>query len=406
MSYITIIILILLCFSVTDFILPKNKPLHGHLYKLAFLITFFLFTIKYYYGADVVNYYKCFSKIESPLSVLTSEKNVFEIGFMLYMSIFKWLGLSYWLMTAVVSIIYFYAIYKLFELIPSYKILALLILVVLDYNLIFATHRQCLAVSFCIFMYFAYVNKKYFLMLVYSILVVTMHKSGIVFVLPTLILWSLNFNVRRCDYFICLLVLFIMLLLPLQTILNNLVTVLPLGNEIKVSLYHHIIFMNKKQGIILLYAITLMLLSLYTINDSQYKKLSVIVLLGTFVISMFYQMHAVLWRLRSFFLPFMIVYLFYALTNRNSIIVYSALGRYNKLVINLAVVLMMTYITYGIYKNDILMRSLKSGIYEKSTIFDLLKRSEEDIKADRLKRASKYWSVENKENIEQHKRDK
>ena len=52
------------------------------------------------------------------------------------------------------------------------------------------------------------------------------------------------------------------------------------------------------------------------------------------------------------------------------------------------------------------MRSLKSGIYEKSTIFDLLKRSEEDIKADRLKRASKYWSVENKENIEQHKRDK
>ena len=95
MSYITIIILILLCFSVTDFIQPKNKPLHGHLYKLAFLITFFLFTIKYYYGADVINYYKCFSKIESPLSVLTSENNVFEIGFMLYMSIFKWLGLSY-----------------------------------------------------------------------------------------------------------------------------------------------------------------------------------------------------------------------------------------------------------------------------------------------------------------------
>ena len=63
MGLITTIILVLLCFSVTEFILPSNKRIHEQLYKVAFFVTFFLFTIKYYYGADVINYYKVYNNI-------------------------------------------------------------------------------------------------------------------------------------------------------------------------------------------------------------------------------------------------------------------------------------------------------------------------------------------------------
>jgi hypothetical protein len=144
--------------------MPTNKRLHNQIYHIAFFITFFLFTIKYYYGADVINYYKFYKDIADPISIILQEPGTetpFEIGFVLFMSILKWINLSYWWMTALVSIIYFYAIYKLFNLIPSYKIVALLILVLLDYNLIFATHRQCLAVSFFILLFLSYLEKKY-----------------------------------------------------------------------------------------------------------------------------------------------------------------------------------------------------------------------------------------------------
>ena len=35
-----------------------------------------------------------------------------------------------------------------------------------------------------------------------------------------------------------------------------------------------------------------------------------------------------------------------------------------------------------------------SRIYENSTVFDLLHKSEEEIKKDRLGRAAKYWKLE------------
>lgn len=397
MSFISIIILILLCFSLTDFILPRNKRLHEQLYKVAFFITFFLFTIKYYYGADVINYYRYFSLITSPLSVLEADDNVFEIGFMLYMSIIKWLGLSYWWVTAFVSVIYFYAIYKLFELIPTHKIFALFILVVLDYNLIFATHRQCLAVSFFILMYFAYVNKKYFQTITYAILTITMHKSGIVYVLPTLFLWGINFKVRKADYFVCLLLLVIISFIPLKEVMTYLTAFLPLSEAVKISLMHHISFLSKSMGMMLFYIVILSLIFFFSVKDPRFNEMHVIIFIGAVYIFMFNQSNAVLWRLRSYFLPFMIVYIFY-IFNKVRDEQYVEINKLRKnlvspiLISSFCYVLM--FVLYLAYSANISMTEMPSRIYETCTIFDLIDRTEEEIKVDRLQRAQKYWKAE------------
>lgn len=397
MSLITIILLILLCFAITDFINPSNKRLHEQLYKLAFFITFFLFSIKYYYGADIVVYSNIYTEIKEPwnfMSGLNTVDGYFEPGFLFFVSLVKWLGISFWGMTLIVSIIYFYAIYKLFKLIPSYRIVALFILVLLDYNLIFATYRQCLAVSFFILMYFSYIDKKYIKMLLYALVTILMHKSGIVYVIPVLFLWSLKFFPKRSDFFMCLVLLLLMILIPLQQILTDVINLLPISSGVRMSLLYHVVIFERFQGIIILYSIVLFLLFLINIDDPIYKKMSVIVFLGAITISVFYQSQAMLWRLRSYFLPFMIVYLFTAshfyITNKE--VTYSSLFNKNgRLVLALISIYIMSYSVKSIYSVNKIMNQSPSAIYEKSTIFDLLSRDKEEIKKDRMQRALEYW---------------
>lgn len=401
MGLITTIILVLLCFSVTEFILPSNKRIHEQLYKVAFFITFFLFTIKYYYGADVINYYKVYNNIPNSFTdffELAKRGYVFEEGFMYFMALIKWLGFSYWWMTAIVSIIYFYAIYKLFELIPSYKILALFILVVLEYNLIFATHRQCLAVSFYILLYFAYINKQYFRIILYSVLVVAMHKSGIVIIIPTLLLWFINYSVRRIDYLVSLILFIFMAIMPLQQILMKIVTVMPLSEGVRISLEHHILFSAESKAILLFYALIVFVLCIYTpINNGVYKKMFSIVLIGSFYISLCYQYNAILWRVRSYFIPFLVVYFFYIYNNYKDdtkVVILDNFRSAKKIITNSlfsVLFLCVIYIYYHAYMSNV---ENTSRIYENSTVFDLLHKSEDEIKKDRLGRAAKYWKLE------------
>lgn len=399
MSYITIIILILLCFSVTDFILPNNKLLHKQLFKVGFYVTFFLCLIKYYYGADMVNYYEVYEEISGPMSVIGNkieDDKGFEIGFMLFMSIFKWLGLSYWWMTAVVTIVYFYAIYQLFKIIPSYKLVVLLLLFALDYNLIFFTHRQCLAVSFYILMFLAYINKKYFAMLLYVILSILMHKSAIFVTIPVLFIWSLKLNPKRIDFITCFFAFIIMSIIPLNLILTNLLEMLPLSSNLKFSLIHHILYNTETKAKLLLYAFLVLIPGIYTIQNPTYKKMAVVVLIGNIFISAFYRSSAILWRLRSYFIPFILAYIFYIYANykENDEIVAGNLYKKFRDIIKpclIAIVLIVMYIYYYVNKS---MVTDESRIYETCTIFELLTKRENEIKDYRFKYASKYWAKE------------
>ena len=115
MDWLTFIFVVLLLFSLTDFMWPGQQKLHRQLYELAFFVTYFLFTIKYYYGADIATYVPVYENIESPQVLLTQgskHSSTFELGYLLFCSVLHHVGVSFWLMTAIVSTFYFYAIHK------------------------------------------------------------------------------------------------------------------------------------------------------------------------------------------------------------------------------------------------------------------------------------------------------
>ena len=110
----------LMLFAATDFVLPADKKFHRLMYQLAFAFVFVFSTIKYYYGADIHWYVRMYDVVAPPMDIVTGKFQwpAFEIGYTYFCSICKYIGLSYWGHTAVVSVIYFYAIHRLFRLMP------------------------------------------------------------------------------------------------------------------------------------------------------------------------------------------------------------------------------------------------------------------------------------------------
>lgn len=400
MNLLVFIFIALFFLAVTDFMLLKQEKLHHYVYQIAFLLTVFLFTIKYYYGADMYSYVKAYDMVPSPIDLIRGigKKPPFEIGFSMFLSASKWIGLSYWSMTAVISLMYFYAIYKLFKYIPAYKTFALFILVILDHNLIFATHRQCIAVSFFVLMYLAYVEKRYMAVGMYALLTVLIHKSGFVYVFPALILWGMHFRVRKVYYWFTLLLMIVLIALPLKDILDYIVQILPLKSSAKASWFYHSVFFARIQSVLLFYSIVLMLLGFYEAKESAYKKMAVVVFLGAVSISLFYQSFASMWRLRSYFIPFFIVYLFYVVQNadKEELVDVSALIKpIKKVILHTSIGFILLYFSYMSYQSYKKMNSYPSRIYETSTIFDLFFHSEEEIKKERMQRAVRYWRFDN-----------
>jgi hypothetical protein len=190
-----------------------------------------------------------------------------------------------------------------------------------------------------------------------------------------------------------------MVLIPLQQILIHVINILPINVAIKMSLSYHVLFFNRYQGILILYSVILFLLFLLNIDNPIYKKMSVIVFVGAITISVFYQSQAILWRLRSYFLPFIVVYLFTAshfYITSNEVTCSRLFNKSGKLVIAIVTIYIMGYSAKSIYSVNKIMNETPSAIYEKSTIFDLISKDGEEIKSDRLQRAKEYWAWKKK----------
>ncbi|MDR0830967.1 MAG: hypothetical protein LBN95_12800, partial [Prevotellaceae bacterium] len=85
MNLIIIIFIVLFVLSFTDFF-PLEQKSHNIIYGVAFFLTYFLFTIKYYYGGDIYHYVPVFDKIESFSVILAGQskfKDDFEMGYLL-----------------------------------------------------------------------------------------------------------------------------------------------------------------------------------------------------------------------------------------------------------------------------------------------------------------------------------
>lgn len=393
MSLITIISIITIILATSDFMFPNMPRLKNDIFKISFFTTFFLFTIKYYYGPDINTYVPHYENdIKSLSYVINNLSNIsFEPGYNIFCAILKSIGCSFWAMTAVVSTIYFTAIYKLFQHLKGSKSFALMILVVMDCGIMYATIRQCLAISMFIFLILALQKKNYCTAIIFTILSILFHKSAIFIVIPTIILYIVQNSISKRYFFeILLVLLFLLVIIPLIKIITPIVDLLPLSPSMIKSIEHHLLLGRVVQVVFLVYFTTIFCINYFTINKSSKNDIiKTSVVAGLILIVLFYQYFYVLNRMRSYFLPVIIVYTinlsYQYFENKQYKIPYA------KIVRQLSVLFMFTYVIFQTYTLEKSYRKTKSQIHDCTTIFELNRYDKETIKQRQLKKAKIYW---------------
>lgn len=396
MNYIVLIISIAIIFGVADLLTVQYPKLQRQLFYIAMGVTYFLFVIRYYYGPDIATYVPFFENPPFLSQILDPEAYIsFEKGYALFNLALHNIGCSYWGMTAIITTLYFLAITLLFRLIPSNRSFGLMVLVALDYNLIYAENRQCLAVTFFIFTILLFRDKKYLLALLCAAVCFSMHKSAPFVLLLTFI----YFFVRRLRapeyvYQIILVVLIIMVFIPLGKISSNFLTLLPLPTRYITSIRHHLTLGTTTQIIVLLYASVLVCIQHYI----QYKEkksftwLSYIAFIGIVVTICFYQYYFILNRIRSYFLPFIIVYVLQlahsSAQSPSTRIPYSALIRQGVAIIAL---LYCIHSDFAFYK---MSQKLSCPLNNACTVFNLIDTPNWAIKNRQMKLAQHFWKYD------------
>ena len=401
MTLLTHIFILLIGAAILDFALTRYVRLQESVYRIALIVTWFLFTIRYYYGADIYNYVPVYEHLHPWYWYLQNpDRYDFEHGFVQFCAVLKGLGLSYYWMTAIVTTFYFVVIGLLFRQIKRHKSLALMALVIFDYNLIFAAHRQCLAVSFFILMVLALDKRQYIWAAILAVLCSEMHKSGIFIAGLTWIIFVLHHHKMERAFFLSFLgLLVLMLVLPMTALNTSFVASLPLPESFVRALTEHLSLGRRIQVVWAMYAMVLVCIEYYVQNRKLLGRrgTEAVVIMGVVLMVLLYQYFYLLVRLRSYFLPVMLVYLFRLVQDAEDSGDLSIQG--GVLLKELCCIFAIAYFGYVTYRfeqsaNRMFERAYtpqQKTIYSPSTVFDLRHRSAKDIQKERMLIAKYYW---------------
>lgn len=389
-NYLAFIMVIALAAIVLDALIDRYPKMQRQLYRLFFVQMYFLFVIRYYYGPDIWNYVPHYEEIPSPAFLWNHpDEAQFEWGYDMFCSLMHAMGLSYWGMTAVITTLYFAALACTFYRLPQHKTFALASVLLLDYNLIYAENRQCLAVACFLFMVFCLQKKQYLIALILSAMVVLTHKSGFIPVGLTL-MGVVLYHQRQSSmvYNLLILVLMAMLLLPVGKIAASAFAVLPLPESYIESMAHHVQLGRQFQTIALIYLAVLAWISMYNAKQRRsYTWIGIEVLMGLVIIVAFYQYFFLLNRVRSYYLPLIFFYLVnLAVEQKNEqTIPYSGIIRQ---AVATLFFLYCANTTWSYYRGA---KQLHAPIARASTVFDLRHQSSEQIRDKQMKIALRFW---------------
>ena len=312
MTLLMYIFILVIGSSAIDFLLKGHERVQDIVYKITFFGVWFLFVIRYYYGPDIFNYVPFYEGLRPWTWYLRHPEHYeYEHGFVLFCAILKGLGLSYYWMTAIVTTFYFAMVALLFRRIKRHRTMALMILVLFDYGMIVAMHRQCLSISFFLLMILLMDKKKLLWSLLCAFLVVEMHKSGIFIVSLTWLFYLLHqYQQERVFFVIALALLCLMLVIPLSSVSTSFIHSLPLPDSFIKSLELHFTLGRQFQVIWIIYAscILFMAYSLQQHTESKRATEAAVMVCVTFIV-VFYHYFYLLERLRSYFLPLLLAYL-------------------------------------------------------------------------------------------------
>lgn len=381
MTYLSLILIVLAVFTFAELLLSGYDKAKKQLFVLAYISLAVLVASKYGIGPDIMSYIPFYTSM-STANFLHYEGH-FEYGFALFCMLCNDIGLSFWGMTCVVALLYFIPLYFVWRKIPDYRILALFALAVFDYNLMLYELRQCLAVAFMLWAFLFWEKKKYFVVFVCCLLSCMMHKSAVIIFLIAGVVYALRgLRIEVKAYLLLCLALFLVLVIPLGSVLDSFIVYLPFPHASINSLLHHLTRTQALQLVFPIYVGAILCLAYYLPTDKDKRTMHWMAWVSFLVIVLLFQYWFLLNRIRSYFLPFIIPYFCY--------VVYHSRQR-NRLPIQLFVLLFLAFGISLIYRNNRDAEKLYSKSNNISTVFERFKYSETDLQQRQMDEAEKFW---------------
>ncbi len=391
-NYTALIVLVSIAIGLLDLFTDRWPVLQRQLFPMVTIVLYSFFAVLYYYGPDIWGYVPHFENIDPPQQVWAhpDKYRMFEMGYNLLCSILHLWGFSYWGMTVVIKTLYFTALYLLLRQLPKHQMFALASVVMFDSYLIMHETRQCLAVSFLIFMVLLMQRRQYIWAVLCGVLTVTMHKSGFIPV-SLLVLGVFLYRTRQQAWIYTLFIVFLMIMvvLPVQSISTSILDILPLPKSYIHSLTHHLLLGRQFQIIAVIYLSILLILNVYVsyFRQSRYSWITCMVLAGMGLIVVMYPYYFLLARVRSYFIPFIIYYIFLLFGQSRQFKVVP----YNSLIKQVFMLFILAYFTHTAVSLERGARTLHSPVYRACTVFELRHSGQKQIRDRQMKIAERYW---------------
>lgn len=379
-------------FGVLDLLTDRWPRLQRQIFPIVMLLAYFLLSIRYYYGPDIWTYVPHYENIPTPAFLITHpEKASYEWGYDMFCSVLHLAGFSYWGMTVVITTLYFLAIWLLLRKLPKRQIFALGVIIMVDCHMLINENRQCLAISFFIYMVLLLQNRKYIWAIVFGLCTILVHKSGflpVCLLLVSAILY--NYRQNAGIYTILIVVLALMILLPVQRISSSLIHLLPLPQEYIKSIGHHLLLGRQIQIIGLIYLAVLFAVNMFLLygKKTRFTWLALSALIGLVSIAVLYQYFFLLNRVRSYFVPFVVFYVITLLSNpeRSNLVPYSSLIKQSLMI------LILVYYSHIMVSQIRDGRQLHAPMTRACTIFELRHASQKQIRDRQMRYAYIYWT--------------
>lgn len=394
-NYAMFIILMAIGCGLLDLLTDHWPAMQRQLFPVVTIGLYVLCIIAYYYGPDILTYVPYYEEIARPEQLIHNPKlaGSFEFGYAMFCSLMHAMGLSYWGMTAVVKTLYFIALWVLLRRLPKRQIFAMACVVMTDINLIMHENRQCLAVSFFIFMILLIERRQYLLGILFAVITMTMHKSGFIPVGLTVVGIFFYHNRQYATiYTLLILGLLVIITLPVQRISSSLIQYLPLPSSYMASLTHHLSVGLQFQTIAIIYLALLLVFSLYLsyTQPSRYTWITFLVMVGMAVIVLLYPYYFLLIRVRSYFTPFIVYYLIILLSSKE----YTSSVPLGNMIKQALMLLVIAFYLHVAISQERGARALHSPVYKACTVFELRHASSKQIRARQFRIARNYWKTD------------
>lgn len=397
MNLVTLITGIVIAMAVLELLLQGMPNLKRDLFYVAMLVAWVGFTSKYYYGPDIATYAPLYDEIGNLGDFVRGKYPAgYELGYLAFTSLCKSLGMSYWWMTAVISTLFFYAVFIVLKELKDKRVLALALVLVIMKDLIYAQFRQCLAVSFFIFAIVeaerwkngGYNRQRDVLgAVVLGLVAMTMHKSGIFMVILTFVYYALlRVEMGKNIWSMLLMLLLLFMIVPTWSIIEAIIKALDLGTIAMYSVKLHLSYMRLIQTNLLIYGMVLIVLVIYARKQTGKGMIVASAAAGMIVIVTLYQYYYIVDRLRSYFALILIYYAFSVMREASE----------NKLpfvglvrqVCEIVVIFFMVGKTYSF---DNASSREQGDLLESCTVFDLSHNDAETIRKRQLGKADRFW---------------